>query len=105
MSVDVTPKSRGATKAVEAQRRAEAHVVVRAWFDQLKASTKDRDAEFMIEVFRIAVRTIGAVLVQWAGQSRATGVLAGALTKINPAWKSDTTKAREEAEAVFGNAA
>lgn len=101
----ITQKSRGPTKAAEQTRRAAAHERARACIKGLTKDLEGQDAEFTIEVLRCLVRTIGAALVQRAGQSRATGVLCGVLMAINPAWKSDTTKAREEAEAVFGRAA
>lgn len=105
MSATVTQKSRGPTKAAEQAKRAAAHERARACIRGLTKDLEGHDAEFTIEVLRCLVRTIGAALVQRAGQARATGVLCGVLVAINPAWKSDTAKAREEAEAVFGRAA
>ena len=105
MTTTVTQKSRGPTKAADMARRAAAHDRARICIKTLTKDLEGQDSEFIIEVFRCLVRAIGGALVQRAGEGRATGVLCGVLMAINPAWKSDTTKAREEAEAVFGRAA
>lgn len=105
MTTTVTQKSRGPTKAADMARRAAAQERARTCIKGLTRDLEGYDSEFVVEVLRCLVRAIGGALVQRAGEGRATGVLCGVLTAINPAWKSDTTKAREEAEAVFGRAA
>lgn len=94
-------RSRGETWKAKMLRRSAVQEHARLGLQQIMGRLEDRDAEFKFEVLRALLRAAGALLASRAGKARAVGVLAGVLTSVSPAWKSEREEAHDAADAVF----
>lgn len=91
--------------ARSAMRRQIAEQRAQSFVTQLVEDLSGLDSDTAFEVCRAVVRKVAAAMANGTNVARSMGVLAGAATNIDPAYRPDRTEAREVANTAFRKAA
>lgn len=92
---------RGPTKTQDALRKRAAGEAALIVVKALDGATAGRDAEFVMLVERLLVRTMATRMARDTGVARAQGVLAGAAADVSPAFTPASPAASPAALALF----